>query len=144
MKIKNENKTFIILQMVKYFLNGHEPDFLHQNNGMKGTEELQDLMNGGVPALGDLDNWVTEVRALIHGISLVWGFLIKYFIPVFSSFILLATFAEDGKHPYEGYKDGNLWRGFFYFEAMVIIVQVVTMFPQILKQASGDTGESNW
>ena len=75
-------------------------------------------MKGNVLAIGD--NWQTikqtkddEIKGLIHSISVVWRFLIKYFISAVLSFILLATFVEDGEHPYERYNNGYLWGRFF-------------------------------
>ena len=50
----------------------------------------------------------------------------------------MATFVEDSEHPYEGYNNGDLWRGFCYFGAMVIIVLLIAIFPQILKQTTDD------
>ena len=112
--------------------------------GWEGTEELRDFINTN--GIGDEWNDIKhtyngECRALWHhsGISLFWGFLIKYFIPVILSVILTSTIQTDDEERYEGYQRKHLAIGIVIFSCMVVIVFVIALFPQILKQTSDAT-----
>lgn len=112
-----------------------------------GPEELRDFINTNGVGEDWRDHRLTysgEWRALWHhsGISLFWGFLIKYFIPVILSVILVSTMQTDDEERYEGYQRKHLAIGIVVFSCMVVIVFIIALFPQILKQTSDSTGRT--
>ena len=85
-----------------------------------------------------------ELKALRNSstVSIFWGFLIKYFIPVVLAVVLVGTMQTDDEERYEGYERKHLAIGIVIFSCMVAIVFIIGAFPSILKQTSDASGSS--
>jgi len=109
--------------------------------GWENVEVLRDFMNTN--GLGSEEEWqqlrhttVGELRVGLHHstIGIWWGFLVKYWIPIILTIVLLSSMKNDCYNPYGGYEWSQLMIGIFLFSAMIIIVVLVAIFPEYMTQ----------
>jgi len=114
--------------------------------GWENVDVLRDFINGN--GVGD-EEWKSmkyttagECFALVRSatIGFWWGFFIKYWIPTVLTIALMGTMRNDRWNGYNDYPTGHLVVGLLVFLAMVFVVVIVAIFPQLMTQKADETG----
>jgi len=106
--------------------------------GWHGPEMLRDLVNSSIAKQQSTDN-VTPLVSFwrwFNSISIVWGFLIKYFIPPVLWLILCSNTRINWYSPYEGYPGKYQAVGILIVVIMLLMIIFPLIEPDVLKNTS--------